>query len=104
MRVAIFGANGQLGREVEEQAKLLDHEFFFFSHQDADITKVSQIQRQLKDKNIDLIINAAAYTKVDAAETEENDARAVNVLGVRNLLECSKRIDQARSFFDGFCL
>lgn len=90
MRVAIFGANGQLGREIEEQAKLLDHEFFLFPHHDADITQFSQIQRHLKDKNIDLIINAAAYTKVDAAETEENEAHAVNVLGVKNLLEVAR--------------
>lgn len=88
MRVLILGAGGQLGRVVAEQAPL-HAKVSAYTSAVCDITDAQQVQRVLHKTGADLIINCAAYTNVDLAESEKEQAFAANATGVRNLIEHS---------------
>ncbi len=77
----VTGANGQLGCELR---RLIPNAVFADSKM-LDITGTTDVMNFVREKNIDLIINCAAYTAVDKAESEPDIARRVNVDGVRNL-------------------
>ena len=81
MRYLITGASGMLGRDL--QTALRDSDVAAYSRSQLDITDVAAIRRAAED--IDVIINAAAYTKVDDAETHEVEAAMVNAVGAGNL-------------------
>ena len=83
MKVLIAGANGQLGRAL--QATLVDHEVIACTSQDLDITKLEATRRALDHARPDLVVNAAAYTNVDGAESDPTTSYQVNALGPRNL-------------------
>ncbi|MEX0660859.1 MAG: dTDP-4-dehydrorhamnose reductase [Balneolaceae bacterium] len=85
MRFLITGAKGQLGREWMKFLKDSDHEIFGFGSKELDITDVKNVQAIFKQVNPDLVINCAAYTKVDQAEEEPEIAFKVNEIGVMNL-------------------
>lgn len=83
MKVLITGANGQLGRELARQApaatQVLAH-----GRGELDITAPGSVQRVLAMEP-DVIVNAAAYTAVDKAETERETAYAVNAAGAEHM-------------------
>ncbi|WP_350347329.1 dTDP-4-dehydrorhamnose reductase [Agromyces sp. G08B096] len=81
MKVLITGASGMLGRDL--QAALSDREVTALGRADLDVTDASAA-REAVDGH-DVVINAAAYTKVDDAETHEDEAYAVNAIGAANL-------------------
>ena len=87
MRILVTGSNGQLGQEFKNNGSDSNHEFYFTNKNDLDITKKKGILDYVKIYKIDLIINCAAYTVVDDAETNKRQAIKVNVDGVRNLVE-----------------
>lgn len=80
-RYLITGASGMLGRDL--QSALAGREVTALSRADLDVTDLSAVTHAVAGH--DAIINAAAYTKVDDAETNEDDAYAVNAVGARNL-------------------
>lgn len=90
-KILVTGANGQLGQCIKQASTGFDHEFFYFSSSELDITDKSSVEQVCKKINPDFIINAAAYTQVDKAEEEEEKAFAVNHIGVRNLADHCKR-------------
>jgi dTDP-4-dehydrorhamnose reductase len=85
--ILITGANGQLGSELKRYSKKLDHTFYFTDVEDLDLTDINLIQQFFAGKEISFCINCAAYTAVDKAESEIEDAIAINVTAVRNLAE-----------------
>lgn len=87
-RTVIVGAGGQLGRAL---ARLLPHARALRSS-DVDITSANSVG-QLDLTDIDLLINAAAYTAVDKAETDRATAWAVNATGVANLAHAAANTD-----------
>jgi len=89
MRIALIGASGQLGSDL--QSRLAD-DVIPLSHTDIEITDVTCVRRQLDRVAPDMVLNAAAYNFVDRAEDEPAAAYAVNALGPRNLsLFCCER-------------
>jgi len=78
MRILLTGAKGQLGWEILKQAP--DHalDCVGIDIEDADITNPDQVERVIADTRPELLINSAAYTQVDAAETHADAAFAVN--------------------------
>ena len=64
-----------------------------YSRRTVDITDAAQIERELTTLNPDVVINSAAYNKVDVAETEPQVAYAVNSLAVRNLAVTCRQLD-----------
>ena len=87
MRILITGGNGQLGREWVEYLNRKEVEFISLPSADLDITDHADTNRVLKNLRPNLIINCAAYTKVDQAEDEQEKALAVNGKAVQNLAE-----------------
>ena len=83
MKVLITGANGQLGTDIcHALAKV---EVIALTHADADITDMDSIKRAVNLHRPDVIINTAAYVRVDDCETERDKAFKVNTLGARNV-------------------
>lgn len=81
MRVLITGANGMLGRDL--QAALARHEVTALARADLDVTDAAAVAAAVHGH--DAVVNCAAYTKVDDAETHEDLAYAVNATGPANL-------------------
>jgi dTDP-4-dehydrorhamnose reductase len=81
MKVLVAGADGQLGRCLQEELKLRKIEFLPFSRSTLDVTNLSQVRKTVKDKGITILINASAYTNVEEAENERNLAFEVNEIG-----------------------
>ncbi len=87
MRILVTGSNGQLGQQFKNNVYNSDHEFFFTDENDLDITEKKEILDYVTIYKIELIINCAAYTNVNDAETNKRQAIKVNIDAVRNLVE-----------------
>jgi dTDP-4-dehydrorhamnose reductase len=85
MKIAIAGCNGQLGIDLVGLIQSRGHELRALDLPDIDITSDPSVQAALREFAPDAIINCAAYTNVDACETERDAAMAVNANGPRNL-------------------
>lgn len=84
MKVLLTGAHGQAGRELCRTAP--DHvKLLCLDRNRLDITDAAAVVRTLRAEKPALLINAAAYTAVDLAETEREQAFAVNAIGPGNL-------------------
>lgn len=101
MNILVTGANGQLGRELRRAAETADDEFIFSditAHDSEetlllDITELDDIRRVVRDHDIQLIINCAAYTNVDKAESDAEMADRLNHQAVANLAAAMKEVD-----------
>jgi len=85
-KVLVTGANGQLGKTLtalKSQYNTID--FTGTSAKELDITNSVQVAAYFKENQIDWCVNCAAYTAVDKAETEPENAENVNVVGSKNL-------------------
>ena len=92
MRILVTGSNGQLGQEFKNNVSNSDHEFYFTDENELNITKKKEILDYVIIHKIELIINCAAYTNVNSAETNKRQAIKVNSDAVRNLVEvCEKK-------------
>ena len=88
MKITITGGNGQLANELRATAPEFA-ELTVLSRSDLDIADESAVARYLAEAKPDAIINAAAYTAVDRAESDEKMAQAVNSSGPENLAKHS---------------
>jgi len=93
--ILVTGGNGQLGSEIRELSTKSGDNFFFTDVSELDITSKEAIEAFVEAKQIDTIINCAAYTAVDKAESEQELADKVNHLAVKNLAEVAKANDIA---------
>jgi len=78
MRILLTGAKGQLGWEILKQAPENAVDCIGIDIEEADITDPDQVRRVITDTRPELLINSAAYTQVDAAQTDAGTAFAVN--------------------------
>ncbi|MEK9555484.1 MAG: dTDP-4-dehydrorhamnose reductase [Gammaproteobacteria bacterium] len=76
MKILITGVNGQVGHALMQE--LTEHELIGLTRQDCDLTNLDQIKQAIDQYQPDLIINPAAYTKVDQAEDEPELAFQIN--------------------------
>tara|TARA_Y100000588_G_scaffold248390_1_gene262850 strand:+ start:2521 stop:3438 length:918 start_codon:yes stop_codon:yes gene_type:complete len=91
MKVLVTGKGGQLAWELE-QTKPDQVELVSFGVEELDISNPAQVNEVLITESPDLVINAAAYTAVDRAETDKEVAYAVNEQGSENLALACKHI------------
>ncbi len=82
MRIALIGANGQLGTDLQT---CLQGEIAPLGHQQIELTDDASVTAALDAARPDVVINTAAYNLVDKAEDDPNAAYATNVLGPRRL-------------------
>ena len=92
MRWLILGANGQLGQALQEELISRDIEYITRSHSQLDITNEEGTIASLNLLKPDVVVNAAAWTNVNLAETEERLAFSVNALGPALIASQSKSV------------
>ncbi len=93
MKVVVTGANGQLGRELMRARWPRGTELVGWSSSELDITRADVVRARFEEIGPDVIVNAAAYTKVDLAEDEPDRARSVNATAVGNLATAADASD-----------
>jgi dTDP-4-dehydrorhamnose reductase len=90
VRVLVTGAKGQLGRELLRRVSG-DTVVIGLAREEGDITNPDALASAFESFSPDVVINAAAYTAVDKAETEKDRARAVNATGAGNVGRAAKK-------------
>ncbi len=94
MVVLVTGANGQLGQAIQFVAGNYPNiNFVFCSSSDLDITSKENCEFVFNKEKPDFCINAAAYTAVDKAESEPEQAHLINCIGAKNLAESCKNFN-----------
>lgn len=92
MKVLVTGCNGQLGSSLKcEFAKDPDIDATYTDYDTLDITNREAVGKYLGDNHFDVVVNCAAYTAVDKAETDDLKASALNTSAVGNLGEAAAR-------------
>jgi len=85
MKILIIGSNGQLGRQMQKTLLKRNLEFDAFDLPKIDICDMQSVQNILNKGSYKTIINCAAYTNVDRAESDHEATYNVNALGPRNI-------------------
>lgn len=99
MNILVTGANGQLGHEMQRVAKLFDNTYNFTftdiaeGYTKLDITNLDDVRKMVNEQNINVIVNCAAYTNVDRAETDFDTANLINNTAAGNLATAMKEAD-----------
>lgn len=78
MNILVTGANGQLGRHMRLLAPGSAHKWLFTDVEELDITSREAVTEFVKENGINIIVNCAAYTNVDKAESDEATAMRIN--------------------------
>lgn len=89
MKIAVIGANGQLGSDIVR----IFNEVVPLTHADIDIEDFTLSKKTLKKVHPEVVINCAAYVRVDDAEDFPDKAFAVNALGARNIATICRDLD-----------
>lgn len=101
LNILVTGANGQLGNEMRIISKDTEYNFVFTDVTTVDgvettildITDIEAVRSIVKEKGIDCIINCAAYTNVDKAESDVDFCRILNAVAPKNLATVMKEVD-----------
>ena len=93
MRILVTGKNGQLGQSINKivNSAQQEHEFIFVGRKELDLSNISNIVNYFDNNSFDIIINCAAYTAVDKAESEIELANQINHLSVEELATIAQK-------------
>lgn len=92
MNILVTGANGQLGNEMRRLGAVSPNNYIFTDVAELDITDANAVIAAVKENAIGIIVNCAAYTNVDKAESDEATAELINSTAVRNLAVAMKEV------------
>ena len=92
MNILVTGANGQLGNEMRRLGAVSPNNYIFTDVAELDITKADAVMDTVKAASVDVIVNCAAYTNVDKAESDEATAELINATAVANLANAMKEV------------
>ena len=92
MNILVTGANGQLGCEMQRLGTVSPNNYIFTDVAELDITNADAVMNAVKASSIDIIVNCAAYTNVDKAESDETTAELINATAVGNLAKAMKEV------------
>lgn len=91
-KILVTGENGQLGSELKELSSAYpQHDFIFADRNTLDLSNLCKLEDYFDDKTFDVIINCAAYTAVDKAESDEELANTINHRAVSLLAKIAKK-------------
>ena len=91
MRILVTGANGQLGNEMQVLAKENpQHTYYFTDVQELDICDKQAVWTYMAEKQIELVVNCAAYTAVDKAEDNQELAYKLNCEAPKQLASAAQ--------------
>ncbi|KQY91989.1 NAD(P)-dependent oxidoreductase [Paenibacillus sp. Root52] len=92
MKILVTGANGQLGRDVVLLLEREGHSVLACDRNQMDITNQAQCNDVISSYHPEAVIHCAAYTAVDAAETDVDGAYKVNAVGTRNVAVAAEKV------------
>ena len=92
MTILVLGSGGQLGRSLFNHSGLNRDNIIFSSRADIDIANLEVTRKKIKKLRPDIIINASAYTAVDKAEDDQDNAYMINYLAIKNIASLCKEI------------
>ena len=92
MNILVTGAKGQLGCEMQRLGAVSPNNYLFTDVAELDITDADAVMNAVKAASIDVIVNCAAYTNVDKAESDEATAELINATAVGNLARAMKEV------------
>lgn len=93
MNILVTGANGQLGNEMRIVSQGSKDNYIFTDVAELDITNLEAIRKMVKEKEVKVIINCAAYTNVDKAEEDVEFCELLNAAAPENLAISMKEVD-----------
>lgn len=95
--ILVTGADGQLGREMQIASRGSRNRFIFTDiageHERLDITDPQAIADIVRENHVNVIVNCAAYTNVDKAETDAETANLLNNIAAGNLADTMKAVN-----------
>lgn len=93
-KIFVTGSNGQLGNELKEiSSSYPQYQFLFFGREELPINNSTEIEKKFQEHKPAYLINCAAYTAVDKAESEKDLASEINGTAVGNLATISKQFN-----------
>lgn len=92
MKILVTGAGGQLGRELMDAIAARGYQPYGFDRHTLDITDSDMCLKAIRDVRPDAVIHCAAYTAVDKAESDEEEAYKVNAIGTRNVAAAAENV------------
>jgi len=92
MKIVVTGSEGQLGKEILRQFNNNSYDIISVGSKELDITILDEVVSMVRKVQPQAIINCAAFTNVDACETDFDSAFKVNAIGPRNLAIASKEV------------
>ncbi len=92
-RILITGSNGQLGSEMRRLGEVSPNTYIYTDVAELDITNGDAVAAFVKENAVDIIVNCAAYTNVDKAESDEATAELINATAVENLAKAIKAVN-----------
>ncbi len=90
MNILVTGANGQLGNCMRNASRNSKDNYIFTDVAELDITDAVAVAKAVKDNDINVVVNCAAYTNVDKAESDAEFAETLNAVAVDNLARAVK--------------
>lgn len=87
MKILIIGKNGQLGKSINKIISKNQHhnQFVFTSRKELDLSIKDSIINYFNTHQFDIVVNCAAYTAVDKAESEEKEANIINHIAIQQI-------------------
>lgn len=85
MRIAVIGAEGQLGTDICLECRHRNHDVIAVRHPEMQIESAASVASVLHKYQLDLVVNTAAFHNVERCESDVETALAVNAIGARNL-------------------
>jgi dTDP-4-dehydrorhamnose reductase len=89
----LLGANGQLGQSLQDVLTASGLEFVAAGRSDADITDIASVENCVKNATPSVIVNMAAWTDVDGAESHRDEAFLVNAIGAENVAKIAAKYE-----------
>lgn len=100
MRVAVIGARGQVGSDIVAAARSAGFDVLPLAHEDCDVTNGASVESALRAvESGDVVVNTAAFHRVDDAETDPECAFALNAVGAHRVAVTSRRKGASVVFF-----
>ena len=93
MKILVTGANGQLGKSIQKivSSAKQDNEFVFVGRGELNFSQNDNFEKYFKENSFDIVVNCAAYTAVDKAESEIDLTNQINHLAVKKLAEIAQK-------------
>ena len=93
MKVTVIGSAGQLGAEVCQAFSTAGHDVLALTHAEIEVTAPESVRKALSSDRPEIVVNCAAYVRVDEADEDPESAFRVNALGALNVARICRELD-----------